>query len=173
MKEECVGVTTKRITEFGLLLAVSLVLAYLESLLPVMIMVPGVKLGLANIVIMLVLYRSGYKNAFLLMSLRVAMAGILFSGIAGILYSFSGGLLSIIVMQIAKRCPFFSAIGVSMLGAVFHNVGQIVMALLVMENARILYYFPVLCFTGVVSGFLTGYLSYILFSQYNKIFPKD
>lgn len=165
--------STKRITEFGLLLAISLVLAYLESLLPVMVAVPGVKLGLANIVTMLVLYRNGFKNAFFFMSLRVVMAGFLFSGIAGIVYSFAGGLLSIVVMQTAKRFSFFSAIGVSMLGAVFHNAGQIITAMLVMENAHILYYFPVLCVTGVVTGFLTGYLSYILFSKYNKFFPLD
>lgn len=165
--------STKRITEFGLLLAISLVFAYLESLLPVMVAVPGVKLGLANVVTMLVLYRNGFKNAFFFMSLRVMMAGFLFSGIAGIVYSFAGGLLSIVVMQTAKRFSFFSTIGVSMLGAVFHNAGQIITAMLVMENAHILYYFPVLCATGVVTGFLTGYLSYILFSKYNKFFPLD
>lgn len=165
--------STKRITEFGFLLSVSLVLAYLESLLPVMVAVPGVKLGLANIVILLVLYRNGFKNAFFLMSLRVVMAGFLFSGLAGILYSFAGGLLSILVMQLAKRCSFFSTIGVSVSGAIFHNAGQIIVAMLIMENTHILYYFPVLCVTGIVTGFLTGYLSYILFSQYNKLFPLD
>lgn len=173
VNEERIEVSTKRITEFGLLLAISLVFAYLESLLPVVIAVPGVKLGLANVVTMLVLYRSGFKNAFFFMSLRVVMAGILFSGLAGILYSFAGGLFSIITMQIARRCSFFSTIGVSMIGAVFHNAGQIITAMLVMENAHILYYFPVLCVTGIVTGFLTGYVSYILFSKYNKFFPLD
>lgn len=98
---------TKRITEFGLMLSVSLVLAYFESLLPVMVAVPGVKLGLANIVTMLVLYRSGFKNAFFLMTLRAVMAGFLFSGVTGILYSFAGGIMSILAMNIAKRFSFF------------------------------------------------------------------
>ena len=161
---------TKRITEFGLLLAVSLVLAYFENLLPVMIAVPGVKLGLANIVTMLILYRSGLKNAIFLMTLRVVMAGFLFSGIVGILYSFAGGLLSILVMSLAKRFSFFSTFGVSILGAVFHNAGQIIIAVFVIENIHILYYFPVLCLSGIVSGFLTGYLSFLLFQKYNKFF---
>lgn len=161
---------TKRITEFGLLLSVSLVLAYFESLLPVMIAVPGVKLGLANIVTMLVLYRSGLKNAFFFMALRVVTAGILFSGITGILYSFAGGLLSILVMGLAKRFSFFSAFGVSILGAVFHNAGQIIIAVFVIENIHVLYYFPILCLSGILSGFLTGYLSFLLFQKYNKFF---
>ncbi len=161
---------TKRITEFGLLLSVSLVLAYFESLLPVMITVPGVKLGLANIVTMLILYRNGFKNAFFFMSVRVVMAGFLFSGITGILYSFTGGLLSILVMSFAKQFSFFSTFGVSILGAVFHNAGQIVIALFVIENLHILYYFPVLCLSGIGSGFLIGYLSYLLFRTYNKFF---
>lgn len=164
---------TKRITEFGLLLAISLVLAYFESLLPVMVAVPGVKLGLANIVTMLVLYRNGFKNAFFFMTLRVVMAGFLFSGVTGILYSFAGGMLSILAMSLAKRFSFFSAVGVSILGAVCHNAGQIIAALLVMENAHILYYFPVLCVSGTISGFLTGYLSYFLFQKYNQLFPED
>ncbi|MDE5864890.1 MAG: Gx transporter family protein, partial [Lachnospiraceae bacterium] len=78
---------TRQVTELGLLLALSLVLAYLESLLPVMVAVPGVKLGLANIITMLVLYLRGGKPAFFFMVLRVAMAGFLFSGISGIIYS--------------------------------------------------------------------------------------
>lgn len=163
----------KRITEFGLLLAVSLVLAYLESLLPVMIAVPGVKLGLANIVTILILYRRGFKQAFLFMTLRVVMAGFLFSGVAGILYSFAGGILSILVMSIVRRLPFFSAFGVSILGAVSHNAGQIIVAMFILENMHLLYYFPILCIAGIISGFLIGYLSYLISRQYNKILPMD
>lgn len=164
---------TKQITEAGLLLAVSLVLAYLESLLPVMIAVPGVKLGLANIVTMLVLYRTGGKQAFFFMTLRVLLAGFLFSGAAGIAYSFAGGMCCILIMCAAKRFPFFSILGVSMAGAVFHNLGQILVAFFVMENAHILYYFPVLCISGVITGFVIGYLSALLLRQMNTIFPKN
>lgn len=159
---------TKRITEFGLLLAVSLVLAYLESLLPVMIAVPGVKLGLANVVTMLILYRRDGKSAFLFMTIRVILAGFLFSGMAGIIYSFVGGLFCILAMSLVKRFSFFSTLGVSMTGAIFHNMGQIIIALFVMENIHILYYFPVLCFTGVIAGLAIGYISELLIKQMNQ-----
>lgn len=164
---------TKHITELGFLLAVSLVLAYLESLLPVIIAVPGVKLGLANVVTMFVLYHWDWKRAFFFMTLRVVLAGFLFSGVAGILYSFAGGLCCILIMNIVKRLSIFSVIGVSILGAVFHNFGQLLVALYVMENAHILYYFPVLCLSGTVTGLLVGYISALLIRQMNKIFPKE
>lgn len=164
---------TKQITELGLLLGVSLVLAYLESLLPVMIAVPGVKLGLANIVTMLVLYRMGGKKAFFFMTLRVVLAGFLFSGAAGIAYSFAGGACCIIVMCTVKRFPFFSILGVSMAGAVSHNFGQLLVAFFVMENAHILHYFPVLCISGGITGLVIGYVSALLISQMNQIFPKN
>lgn len=164
---------TKQITELGLLLAVSLVLAYLESLLPVMVAVPGVKLGLANIVTMLVLYRNGGKKAFFFMTARVVLAGFLFSGAVGIIYSFAGGVCCIMVMCAVKRFPFFSILGVSMAGAVSHNFGQLLVAFFVMENAHILYYFPVLCISGGITGLVTGYISALLIRQMNKIFPKN
>ncbi|MDE6760547.1 MAG: Gx transporter family protein [Lachnospiraceae bacterium] len=164
---------TRKITEFGLLLAVSLVLAYFESLLPVMIAVPGVKLGIANIVTMLILYRWGMKQAFFFMTLRIVMAGFLFSGITGILYSFAGGVFCIIAMSVMKKISFFSKMGVSMAGAVFHNLGQILIAVIVMENAHILYYFPVLCLTGLISGFAVGYISTLLIKWFELMFPKE
>lgn len=164
---------TKKITESGLLLAVSLVLAYFESLLPVMIAVPGVKLGLANIITMLVLYQSGAKQAFILMTVRVVMAGFLFSGVMGILYSFAGGVLCILAMYIVKKSPYFSVLGVSMTGAVFHNLGQLIIAFILMENAHILYYFPVLGVAALLSGFAIGYISEILIKRFQKMFPKD
>lgn len=160
---------TKQITECGLLLALSLILSYLESLLPVMIAVPGVKLGLANIITMLLLYRFGGKTAFFFMTLKVILAGLLFSGVAGIIYSFAGGMCCIILMSIAKKCPFFSTLGVSMIGAMAHNAGQLVIALFVMENANILYYLPVLAVTGMITGMMIGYLSSLIYKQYMKI----
>lgn len=164
---------TKQITQLGLLLSVSLVLGYLESLLPVMVAVPGVKLGIANIVTMLVLYRMGGKQAFFIMLLRVVIAGFLYSGVAGIVYGLMGGVCCIAVMVCLKHIPVFSMLGVSMAGAVFHNVGQIIAAMLVMENTGIVYYLPVLCISGVLSGLGVGFLSHLLIKWYTKYFPKD
>lgn len=164
---------TKQITQLGMLLSISLVLGYLESLLPVMAAVPGVKIGLANIVTMLVLYRYGGKQAFFIMLLRVTMAGFLYSGVTGILYGLMGGVCCLIVMALLKRCPLFSILGVSMAGAISHNAGQIIAAVLVMENAAIFYYLPILCISGVLSGLLVGYLSHLLIKWHFKNFPQN
>ncbi len=164
---------TKQITQLGMLLSISLVLGYLESLLPVMAAVPGVKIGLANIVTMLVLYRYGGKQAFFIMLLRVTMAGFLYSGVTGILYGLMGGVCCLLVMAILKRYPLFSILGVSMAGAVSHNAGQIIAAVFVMENAAIFYYLPVLCISGILSGLLVGYLSHLLIKWHFKNFPQN
>lgn len=163
---------TRQITEFGLLLALSLVLAYLESLVPVAVAVPGVKLGLANIITMLVLYLRGGKPAFFFMSLRVVVAGFLFSGVSGILYSFAGGVCCIAVMSLTKRLSFFSTVGVSMTGALSHNFGQILVAWFVMKNVHILYYFPVLAISGMLSGIAVGIVGGLIIRRWQREFPE-
>ena len=161
---------TRQITEMGLLLAVALVFSYLESCLPVMIAVPGVKLGLANMITMLILYHRNTKTAFLFMIVRVLLSGFLFSGSAGILYSFAGGALSIVAMFLLKKCPLFSVLGVSMGGAVFHNVGQIMIAMVLLDTAQMLYYLPVLLVSGTLTGFLIGFLTHFIIKKYHNIF---
>lgn len=164
---------TKQITQLGLLLSISLVLGYLESLLPVMVAVPGVKIGIANIVTMLVLYNMGGKQAFFIMLLRVVIAGFLYSGVAGILYGFMGGVFCIVAMAWLRRIPIFSILGVSMAGAVFHNAGQIMTAVLVMKNTGVIYYLPILCISGVLSGLGVGFLSHFLIKWYSQNFSED
>lgn len=161
---------TKKITEFGLLLSVSLILSYVETLIPVIIAVPGVKIGLANIITILILYRAGGKEAFFFMTLRVVLAGILFSGVSGILYGMTGGIFSITIMKLLMDNKAFSVLGVSIAGAICHNAGQILIAAFVMENINVLYYFAVLALTGTMSGLAMGYLGYLLLKQYNKLF---
>lgn len=164
---------TVRITELGMLLAISLVLAYLESLLPVMIAVPGVKIGLANIITMLLLYNRKLSATFFFMAVRVVLAGFLFSGVSGILYSFVGGVCCIGIMSILKRFSIFSVMGVSMAGAVFHNIGQIMVAVLIMENVHIVYYLPVLCVSGTVSGLLIGYITCFVIKHCRGMIFRD
>lgn len=164
---------TKKIAKLGMLLSISLVLSYLENLLPVMIAVPGVKLGLANIITMLLLYHADVPQTFFFMSIRVVLSGLLFSGLSGILYSFAGGVFCIFIMSIMKRFSIFSMMGVSMMGAIFHNAGQILVAACMMENANIIYYLPVLCISGTISGLLIGYLTCLIINQYNKMITKD
>lgn len=160
---------TKKITQMGLFLATALVLSYLESLLPVVIAVPGGKIGLANIITMLLLYQYGGRRAFLFMVVRVVLSGFLFSGMAGIVYSLAGGICCIVVMELIRKIPYCSILGVSMAGAVSHNFGQILVAWLVMANSHILYYFPVLCISGLITGILIGLLSDILWKRLKNI----
>ena len=164
---------TIRITQFGMLLSVALILSYLETLLPVIIAVPGIKIGLANIITMLILYNRKLRHTFFFMVVRVTLAGILFSGVSGILYSLAGGLCCITVMGVLKRFQCFSLLGVSMAGAIFHNVGQIIVALFVMENVHILFYLPMLCISGVISGLVVGYITYTLIKKYNGLLFKN
>lgn len=164
---------TKQIAYFGMFLALALVLSYLEACVPVVLAVPGVKLGLANVITILFLYKTTAKKTFFFMSIRVLLAGVLFSGISGVIYSFVGGLFCIGIMSILKRFSCFSVLGVSMSGAIFHNVGQIVVAILMVENIHILYYLPVLCVSGTISGLLVGYLSFIILKRLRHVNFED
>ena len=149
----------KVVAYFGMFLALALILSYLESLVPISLGIPGVKLGLANLITVIVLYRIGAREAFLLSLLRVTIAGFLFGNLFAILYSMAGACASLAVMVLLKRIGTFSIIGVSIAGGVFHNIGQLIVAMLVLQSASLVYYFAVLMIAGLVTGFLIGILS--------------
>ncbi|MDE7035167.1 MAG: Gx transporter family protein [Eubacteriales bacterium] len=140
----------------GLCLALALICSYVEALIPVPIGIPGVKLGLANIVMVCILYRSGEKDAALISFARVLLAGFFFGSLYSILYSLAGAVLSLCVMALIKRTNALHIISVSAAGGVAHNVGQFFVAALVVENYRILYYLPVLFLVGMATGVLIG-----------------
>jgi heptaprenyl diphosphate synthase len=146
----------------GLILALALILSYIESLFPFFFGVPGMKLGLANLAVVLILYMYGAKEAFLLNILRVLLAGFLFGNLYMILYSLAGAILSFIVMVIVKRTNRFSIAGVSMAGGVFHNVGQALVAMVVIDTLGVLYYLPPLLVAGVVTGGLIGFIAGVI-----------
>lgn len=140
-------------------LALALICSYVESLIPFYFGVPGVKLGLTNIVVVLLLYTLGAKEAFGVSVMRIFLAGFLFGNPFSILYSLSGGILSFLVMYLLKRTEKLKVITVSVAGGLMHNIGQLLMAALVVENYHVLYYLPVLLAAGFVTGFLIGILS--------------
>jgi len=142
----------------GLLVALAFVFSYVESLIPIHLGIPGAKLGLANLAIIVALYTIGEKQAFLLSMVRIILVGFTFSNVASMLYSLAGGILSFLVMVLAKKSKRFSITGVSVLGGIFHNVGQIIVAILVLETASLIFYLPVLLITGVVAGVVIGLL---------------
>ena len=132
-----------RAAYFGIFTALALILGYVELLIPIHFGIPGAKLGLANLITILVLYKMGWKEAFLLSVARVVLGGFIFSNLFSILYSLAGGILSLIVMGILKKQEF-TVVGVSVCGGVFHNVGQLAVAMAVVQTYEVGYYFPVL-----------------------------
>ena len=146
----------KKTALLGMLVALAFVLSYIETLIPVNLGIPGAKLGLANLVVMVALYTLGTKEAFALSMVRILLT---FSSMAAMLYSFAGGLLSFAVMYLAKRSKLFSAAGVSVLGGISHNAGQIFVAMWVLDTATLIYYLPVLAITGIASGTVIGLLA--------------
>ena len=148
-----------KVAYFGVFTALALIFSYVETLIPIHLEIPGVKLGLANLIIVITLYKMGTKEAYILSIVRVVLAGFIFGNMFSILYSMSGGLLSLSVMTLLKKTDKFSVLGVSMAGGVFHNVGQLLMAAIVLESLSITYYLPVLLISGVLTGFLIGFIA--------------
>ncbi|QFJ56239.1 Gx transporter family protein [Pseudobutyrivibrio xylanivorans] len=150
---------TKKIAYLGLLIALAFVLSYIEVLLPLNIGIPGAKVGLANIAIVVALYTIGSKNAFMLSIVRVILVGLTFGNLAMMMYSAAGAVLSFAMMYIGKRTKKLSITGVSVLGGVFHNVGQIIVAMFVLETKQLVYYLPFLIVIGTISGVVIGIIS--------------
>lgn len=136
--------------------ALAIIFGYVEMLLPVFFVVPGMKLGLANLVTVFVLYRYRAKEAAVISLIRIVVIGFLFANLFSILYSLAGAALSLLCMTAARRFSGLSIVGVSILGGVTHNLGQLIVAALVVENGKVFYYFPALLISGLVTGVLIG-----------------
>lgn len=156
---------TKKITMSALMAALALIFSYIEVLIPFSVGIPGIKLGIANLVIIIALYYLGARYAFTINVIRVLIAGLLFNGLFGALYSLSGAILSMAVMVLLKRTNIFSIAGVSMAGGVAHNLGQLLVAAFLISNIKIFIYFPVLIISGVVSGCVIGILAHLILQK--------
>lgn len=159
---------TKNIAKTGMLVAVAFVLSYIESMLPLNLGVPGIKLGLSNIVVLFSIFNLNTLTAFCIAIVRIVLCGITFGNLSGMLYSLSGGILSFVVMLLLKKTKKFSVYGVSVAGGVSHNIGQILVAIAVLNNKLIMYYFPFLLIAGVVAGIATGMLGGILIKRFRE-----
>ena len=149
----------KRIAYYGLLVALAFIFSYVESLIPLNFGIPGIKLGLANLVVIIALYMFGIREAAAISFIRIVLVGFTFSSVAAMVYSLAGGILSLLVMIIAKKSDKLSTLGVSVLGGVFHNVGQIIVAMKILETESLIYYLPVLMVSGIVAGVVIGILA--------------
>ena len=144
----------RKVAIFGVFTALALIFSYVELLIPINFGIPGAKLGLANLMTVLVLYKMGTKEALALSVTRIILSGFMFGNLFGILYSLSGGLLSFLVMVLLKKSDRFSVAGVSIGGGTAHNIGQL--AMVVVQTYQVGYYLPVLLVAGEVTGLLIG-----------------
>ncbi|HJC75640.1 MAG TPA: Gx transporter family protein [Candidatus Mediterraneibacter faecavium] len=141
---------------FGVFTALALIFSYVETLIPIQFGVPGIKLGLANLIIVIVLYKTDWREALLLSVVRIILAGFIFGSLFSIIYSLAGGILSLAVMALLKRTDRFSVAGISIAGGVCHNIGQLIVAMVVVETYQVGYYLPVLLIAGLITGAVIG-----------------
>ncbi len=192
----------RRTAELGLLLAFALILSYVELLIPFFFGIPGIKLGLPNLIVLLLLYEKpksgrasvghgdttgtveaekvswapsvnivtkGEREALLVNGLRIVLSGFLFSNLYAILYALAGAAFSFLAMFLGRRTKWFSMMGVSVLGGVFHNVGQLLVAMAVVETFAVVWYAPFLIVAGTVTGGLLGFVGMVLLPYLRRI----
>lgn len=156
---------TRKIATLALAIALAMILSFVESQIPAFVAIPGVKVGLANIAVVFVLYKLGWKEAVLISLVRVFMVSVLFGTAVSLFYSVAGAVLSLTGMVLLKRTGLFSTVAVSVTGGVLHNVGQILMACLLLETNVIVYYLPFLILSGVIAGVVIGVVAAIMVNR--------
>lgn len=160
---------TQKTAFVGLATAFAMVFSYIEAILPpIWSAVPGIKVGLPNIVIIVLLYKLSFKYATLVSLVRIALSALLFGTVVSLVYSLSGAILSLIIMFLLKKTNMFSIIGVSIAGGVFHNLGQILAAIIVMQTIEIGYYMIVLSISGIIAGVFVGVLGAACLKYFEK-----
>ena len=162
----------RKVALYGILIALAMVMSFVESLIPIPIPVPGVKLGLANLVTITGLYLVGIRGTICITILRVVLVGLSFGNPYSMIYGLSGAFFSLLAMAAAKRFHWFSQVGISILGGVFHNIGQLLFASFVVQTAGVFAYLPLLLAAGSVAGAVIGILGGILTERLRK-FTKN
>lgn len=147
---------SNKIAIIGMLTALAMVLGYVETLIPINLGVPGMKLGLANLIVIIAFYLFDVKMGVIVSLLRIVLIAMTFGSISMMFYSISGAALSLICMILVKQIKSFSMVGISIIGGIMHNIGQIICASLVVRTNGVFTYLPVLMIAGVVSGMLIG-----------------
>lgn len=143
----------------GMFTALAMIFSYVEVLIPINLGIPGMKLGLANLVVVVTLYTMGAPMAFAVSMIRIVLVSATFGSLSAMLYSLAGGLLSFAGMILLKKIPNFSMVGVSVAGGLLHNMGQLIVAMAVVENIHLVSYLPPLMIAGTVTGMLIGIIS--------------
>lgn len=150
---------TEKVSYLGLFSAIAIIFGYIETLIPVFAGIPGIKLGLANLCVLFILMRYSFREAALVSVVRILVIGFLFGNLFSIVYSLAGAALSLGIMTFIKKRTDFSLSGISVAGGVSHNIGQLIIAMLLVENTSLIYYAPALLVSGVITGLLIGWLT--------------
>ena len=166
-KKQTLRERTQWVALCGLLVALMLVLGFVESLMPVAAGVPGIKLGLSNGVLIFAVYMLNLPTAFVLMVLKVVLSGLLFGGVNAMMYAFAGGLVSMVFMALLSRVRGVHPVMVSMVGGVAHNVGQV--AMVILSTPSLMYYMAVLMVAGLITGAVTGVAANLVMKHLAKI----
>lgn len=159
---------TKKVTLYSAFLVLALSLSYLESFISFDFLAPGIKLGFANLAVIVLIYKKDYLGAILVNIARITLSCLLFSGFNTFIYSLFGAVLSLIFMILFKKIKVFSVVSVSVIGAIMHNVGQLAAALIFMPIS-ILYYSPILILSGIITGAIMGIISKILIKRLKEV----
>lgn len=157
-----------RVTFLGLSIALAMILSFVESQIPALVAVPGIKVGLPNLVMVFLLYRVGWKETVIVSIIRIVLISMLFGNVQTMTFSIAGATLSLLGMILLKKTNWFSCVAVSVTGGILHNVGQIVAAVFWTGTAEIAFYLPVLLISGTVAGTLIGILAGMIVKRMAK-----
>ncbi|NNJ29046.1 Gx transporter family protein [Lacrimispora defluvii] len=157
---------------YGMLIALAFVLSFVESLIPISLGIPGVKLGLANLVTVVGLYTVGTTGTVVISLLRIVLTGFTFGNLFAMLYSLAGWGLSIVIMILCKKKKWFGTSGISILGGIGHNIGQITVAAFVVKQAGVFFYLPMLLIAGTAAGLVIGILGSMIISRIKIVIKK-
>lgn len=156
----------------AMMIALAMIFSYVETMIPINFGIPGVKLGLANLVIVAAIYLFGGKQAFLISIVRIFLSGFMFGNLASIMYSLAGGLFSLAVMLLLKKTDKLSILAVSVMGGICHNIGQLIVAMLVVENLKLIFYVPVLLISGFLTGLLIGIVCRVILPAVKRAYES-
>ena len=162
----------QRVAAYGMLIGLACIFSYVEAMIPLPIPVPGVKLGLANLVIIVGLYTIGIKGTVAVSLIRIVFVGFTFGNASSMIYGLAGGMVSLLLMILFQKLNWFSQVGVSIIGGIGHNIGQLSVAALITQTAGVFYYLPFLMAAVVVAGALIGLLGGLVTERVQKVMKK-
>ena len=159
---------TKKVAFIGLSIALAMILSFVESQIPALVAIPGIKVGLPNLVMVFLLYKVGWKETVVVSIVRILLISVLFGNVQTLAFSVAGAVLSLVGMIILKKTNWFSCIAVSVMGGILHNIGQIIAACFWTGTAQIAYYLPILLVSGTIAGFVIGLVSGMLVKRLER-----